>query len=77
MTDATQMTEVWVEVFGDDSIEPTTDFFDLGGSSLQAITLVERIDEEFSVRIPVESVLEEATPAGLAALIENHVNPTS
>jgi acyl carrier protein len=72
MPDFTPMTELWAEVFEDATIEPTTDFFDLGGSSLEAITLVERIDEEYNVKIPLRSIYEESTPAGIAALVERY-----
>lgn len=71
-TDFTSMTELWAEIFEDSTIEETTDFFDLGGSSLEAITLVERIDEEYSVQIPLASVYEESTPAAIAALVEKY-----
>lgn len=72
MPDFTPMTELWAEVFEDATIESTTDFFDLGGSSLEAITLVERIDERYNVKLPLASVYEEGTPAGIAALIEKY-----
>lgn len=72
MTEFTPMTELWAEVFEDATIEPTTDFFDLGGSSLEAITLVERIDREYNVKIPLASVFEQSTPAGMAEFIEKH-----
>lgn len=68
-SDVTVMTALWSEVFAGATIEPATDFFDLGGSSMQAITLVERIEQEFGVRLPVTAVLEEGTPTELVALV--------
>lgn len=50
----TKMMEIWKGLFGIDDIDADTDFFDLGGDSLKAMTLLKRIHKELGVDIPIK-----------------------
>ncbi len=60
---------VWSEVLGTDRIGPEDDFFALGGHSLRVTQVLARVREAFGVELPVRSVFESPTLAGLAARI--------
>jgi acyl carrier protein len=63
--------EIWRGLFNDPLLQPrdTDDFFMLGGSSLLALTLVEKIRNQFQIDVPMKALLNDATFAGLAGLI--------
>jgi fatty-acyl-CoA synthase len=60
---------LWEELFGLQPLDRQTDFFTLGGTSLQAVTLVVRIREAVGVSVPISLILEAPTPAALADLL--------
>ena len=53
-----------------DAIGPDDDFFALGGTSLLAARLAERLGGVSGIPVPLSAVLENPTPTGLAAAIE-------
>ncbi|MEU6911845.1 type I polyketide synthase [Streptomyces olindensis] len=61
---------LYAEILGFAEVNASDDFFDLGGDSLVAARLVERIREVFPVDIDVLSVFEAPEPAALASTIE-------
>jgi amino acid adenylation domain-containing protein len=50
-------------------LEVDDDFFELGGTSLQALDLFARIDERFGVRLPLSTLVTGSTAARLAVAI--------
>lgn len=53
----------------DRTINKTDSFFDLGGQSVLLLRLQSRIQRRFNVKIPLPSLFQNATPAGIAALL--------
>jgi thioesterase domain-containing protein/acyl carrier protein len=60
---------IWAELLNVEQIGIHDDFFDLGGHSLMAIKALSRIREEFSVDLPLATLLQAPTVAQLAALL--------
>ncbi|PWR15426.1 acyl transferase [Micromonospora sicca] len=61
---------VWRDNLGVDDIGVDDDFFELGGNSLVAVQLIASMRKAVGVRLPMRSLFERPTIAGLAALIE-------
>jgi phthiocerol/phenolphthiocerol synthesis type-I polyketide synthase E len=57
------LADVWQQVLRRPKVEPADDFFDLGGSSIQATQIVARVRDLFDVELPV-SVLERTPTFG-------------
>ncbi|MDY7093781.1 MAG: amino acid adenylation domain-containing protein [Acidobacteriota bacterium] len=61
---------IWQEMLGVDTVGPGDDFFELGGSSLMAIRLGARLEEELNASLPASAVLESSSLRGLARRVE-------
>lgn len=64
------LVEIFAEVLRLKKVNTNANFFDLGGHSLLATQLISRIREVFQVEMPLRSVFDEPTVAGLAKRIE-------
>ena len=72
----TALLAIWREVLGRADIGVTDDFFDLGGHSLLATLVVSRARAAFPVEIPLRSIFEAPTVAGMAKQIEQAMHDT-
>jgi len=58
---------VWADVLGTGPVGPDDDFFDLGGNSLVAVSLIEKVRKAIGVRLPMRILFQEPTVAGMAS----------
>jgi acyl carrier protein len=65
-----RLAAIWASLLGTERVGLQDDFFELGGHSLLAAQVLFRIQEELAVEISVQSLFENPTVAGLAALVE-------
>ncbi|MEW6736579.1 MAG: amino acid adenylation domain-containing protein, partial [Acidobacteriota bacterium] len=61
---------IWEEVLGQKCVSTHHNFFELGGHSLSATQVLSRLLEVFQVELPLNSMFEAPTVAGLAEKIE-------
>lgn len=60
--------DVWASILGHRSFGPDEDFFDVGGDSLQAMSVVVALEDQLRVRVGYETlVMQGATVRGIAA----------
>ncbi|MFR9793700.1 amino acid adenylation domain-containing protein [Streptomyces sp. MB22_4] len=65
------LTEAWAKALKYDEVSVEDDFFACGGNSLIAVALVNRVNREFGLRLPLQVVFEHPKLADLAARIED------
>jgi acyl-CoA synthetase (AMP-forming)/AMP-acid ligase II/acyl carrier protein len=65
--------EIWGDLLAQTQIGPDSNFFALGGQSLQAIQCLARIRERLPVLLSLSDFFENATVARLAALVRRHL----
>jgi amino acid adenylation domain-containing protein len=64
------LAEIWAEVLKLDKVGTHDNFFELGGHSLLATQVISQVRNTFQVEVPVRSLFEMPTVAGLANAIE-------
>jgi len=64
-----ELVAMWKELLGVQNISITNDFFDLGGQSLIAVRLLNRICKHFSVDLPLSVLFQAPTIASTAELL--------
>ncbi|MEU7630994.1 non-ribosomal peptide synthase/polyketide synthase [Nocardia sp. NPDC049220] len=64
--------DVFAEVLGADRVGADDDFFALGGNSLLATQVAARVGRALDAKVPVRTLFEVSTVAGLAQRVEQH-----
>ncbi|WP_194819698.1 non-ribosomal peptide synthetase [Nocardia sp. XZ_19_385] len=64
--------QVFTDLLGSDRVGADDDFFDLGGNSLLATQVAARLGAALDTNVPVRTVFESSTVAGLAVKVEQH-----
>jgi acetoacetyl-CoA synthetase len=65
-----QLTSLWTHVLGTD-VEPDDEFFETGGDSLRGLYLLNAVERQFGVRLPMSSLLVTArTPRQMDEVLE-------
>ena len=64
-----ELVDSWQEMFGIEPIGIDDDFFELGGDSLKAISIVSFVYRQFSVKIPLVDMLKKTTVRKIAQMI--------
>ncbi|HEY2389798.1 MAG TPA: amino acid adenylation domain-containing protein, partial [Candidatus Angelobacter sp.] len=64
---------IWQKVLQIEKTGIYDDFFQLGGQSILAIQIIQRINQTFQVNIPMRAMFEEPTIIGLALLVEETI----
>ena len=62
---------LFARVLGHSDFTPESDFFDLGGTSLLALRLVEEVHREFGVRVPLAALVGGTCVTALAATVRD------
>ena len=65
------LTKIWEQVLGIEPIGVRDNFFDLGGNSLQAVTLFAQIEKQFGKNLPLATLFQSATIAEIAQIIRS------
>jgi FkbH-like protein len=66
------LSALWSELLGIHPIGLTDNYFELGGTSLQAVELFAQIEQYFGKQLPLTSLLEAPTIEALAQLIDGY-----
>ncbi len=64
-----RLVEIWSDTLGIQPIGVTDNFQDLGGTSLDAVAMVSRIEEQFARKVPLVSLVQHPTIENLARLL--------
>lgn len=66
-----KLLRIWMEFFGNPNITTESDFFEIGGDSLKALSLVGRINNEFERSVTISDFFQNASITELGAFLNN------
>ncbi len=64
-----QLSRIWQDLLGLDSVEPDQNYFDLGGDSLLAVQMFAQIEKSFNVNLPLATLFDAPTIEELAQIL--------
>ncbi len=68
-----KLSDIWQSFFGIEQIGINDDFFELGGDSIKAMTLITRIHKELDTRLPLTEIFKSSTIKGMAGYIKGAI----
>jgi len=66
----TRISDIWKAVLQQEKLEIHDNFFNVGGQSLKAIQIINRIRKSYNISLPIRSIFDCPTVAGLARMVE-------
>src|SRR5690606_29759108 len=66
------LTEIWSEIFKKSDVSPNSDFFSLGGDSLDATRMLSLIQARLLAKLTMEELYENSSLSTLANFIDEH-----
>ncbi|SCK51125.1 Acyl transferase domain-containing protein [Streptomyces sp. WMMB 714] len=70
-TPAEAVAALWTDLLGSPGLSAESDFYDLGGDSLQLVRLARRIGDDLGVRVPIRELMTGTTLGRHTALVES------
>jgi len=68
-----ELAEIWEEVLNTSPIGVNRNFFEMGGFSLQALRLLNKVEKLFGIKLPVATIFQYPTVESMAQIIESKV----
>jgi len=65
-----EVARIWQDVMNCESVSITDDFFEVGGNSLLAVVLINKINKVLTATLPLQTIFSAATVESLAVLLE-------
>ncbi|HEY6122092.1 MAG TPA: non-ribosomal peptide synthetase, partial [Pyrinomonadaceae bacterium] len=65
-----ELASIWIEVLRRERVGVNDNFFEIGGHSLLATQVISRVRKHFELELPLRSMFESPTVAGLATVVE-------
>jgi thioesterase domain-containing protein/acyl carrier protein len=67
-----ELTRIWQELLGLETVNADQNYFDLGGDSSLAVHLFARIEKRFHIKLPLATLFEAPTIEELARVLREH-----
>ena len=67
-----ELTRIWQELLGLETVSADQNYFDLGGDSSLAVHLFARIEKRFHIKLPLATLFEAPTIEELARVVREH-----
>lgn len=66
-----QLSEIWKEVLGLDEVGVNQNLFELGGHSITIMQIIQRVKDDFEIKLSISDLFENPSIESLALLILN------